>query len=141
MSEPRRLDHIGLNVADLEAAVDWYCSAFDLVEEFRFAFADIDFEGVMLISPVGDRLELISRAGARPGIQAAHPVEAALTLGFSHFALRVTDVEATYADLIAAGAAERLSPRPGPERGMPMAFVADPEGNLIELLSRTPPLS
>ena len=131
-----RVDHIGLNVADLGTAVTWYCSAFGLTEEFRFAFADIGFEGVMLISPAGDRLELITRQGAVPGIQASLPTEAALTLGFSHFALRVDDVVETYAALIAAGAGERLSPRPGPERGMPMAFVADPEGNLIELLSR-----
>ena len=131
-----QFDHVGLNVADLGAAVTWYCSAFGLSEEFRFAFADIGFEGVMLISPAGDRLELITRPGAVPGIQAMLPTDAALTLGFSHFAVRVDDVAGTYSGLIAAGASERLSPRPGPERGMPMAFVADPEGNLIELLSR-----
>ena len=136
MTEKHRVDHIGLNVADLGAAVSWYCAAFGLTEEFRFAFADVGLEGVMLISAAGDRLELITRAGSGPGIQAANPIEAALTLGFSHFALRVEDVEASFADLIAAGAGERMSPRPGPERGMPMAFVADPEGNLIELLSR-----
>lgn len=136
MSQKYQFDHVGLNVADLDAAVAWYCSAFGLVEEFRFSFTDIEFEGVMLISPVGHRLELITRPGAAPGMQASLPIDAALILGYSHFAVRVDDVEATYAELVAAGAGERLSPRPGPERGMPMAFVADPEGNLIELLSR-----
>jgi lactoylglutathione lyase len=131
-----RTDHIGLNVADLDVAVTWYCSALGLAEEFRFSFPEIEFEGVMLVSPAGDRLELLTRPGAGPGIQAKVPVDAALTLGFSHFALRVDDVQAMFAELIGAGAQERLSPRPGPEGGMPMAFVADPEGNLIELLSR-----
>jgi hypothetical protein len=31
-----------------------------------------------------------------------------------------------------------LTPRPSPEAGVRMAFVADPEGNLVELLPRRP---
>jgi catechol 2,3-dioxygenase-like lactoylglutathione lyase family enzyme len=130
-----RVDHVGLNVADLRSAVAWYTSVFELTEEFRFRIEDIDFEGVILISPAGDRIELISRPGARPGMQASSPVEAALTYGYSHFALRVPDVQAAYDWLISAGATDRLSPRPSPDGG-PFAFVADPEGNLIELLNR-----
>ena len=30
-----------------------------------------------------------------------------------------------------------MTPRPSPEPGVRMAFVADPEGNLVELLDRT----
>ena len=47
------------------------------------------------------------------------------------------DVDAAYDALLAAGAADRMSPRPSPEPGVRMAFVADPEGNLLELLDRT----
>jgi lactoylglutathione lyase len=135
------LDHVGLNVPDLTAAAGWYCANLDLEEEFSFALEELDFAGVVLIHSTGWRLELINRAHARPGIQADHPNEAALTLGFSHFAVRVDDVQAAYARLIAAGATHRLGPKPGPERDMPMAFVADPWGNLIEILTRTPPLT
>ena len=64
-------------------------------------------------------------------------MEAALTRGYGHFALDVADVDASYAALLAAGATDRMSPRPSPEPGVRMAYVADPEGNLIELLDRT----
>ena len=84
----------------------------------------------MLRSPDG----LPDRAALRPGnvagLQAANPVEAALTRGFGHVAFDVPDVDAAYDALLAAGATDRMSPRPSPEPGVRMAYVADPEGNL-----------
>jgi len=47
------------------------------------------------------------------------------------------DMEVAYDTLLAAGASDRMSPRPSPEPGVRMAYVADPEGNLVELLDRT----
>jgi len=35
------------------------------------------------------------------------------------------------------GARPVMAPRPSPEPGVRMAFVADPEGNLVELLDRS----
>ncbi|MDH2413136.1 VOC family protein [Nocardioides sp. CER19] len=136
-----RLDHVGLNVADLEAMTAWYGKALDLAVELEFALdpavVGADFRGAMLRSSEGWRLELLSRPKSRPGLQASSPVEAALTRGFGHVALDVPDVDATYDALIGAGAGERMSPRPSPEPGVRMAYVADPEGNLVELLDRT----
>jgi glyoxylase I family protein len=37
---------------------------------------------------------------------------------------------------VAAGACEKVSPRPSPEPGVRFAFLADPEGNLVELVER-----
>ena len=128
-----KFDHVGLNVADLESMTSWYCEAFDLKVEFEFALDHVDFHGAMLCSPEGWRLELLSRPGSVTGLQAANPVEAALTRGFGHFALDVPDVDAAYDALIAAGASDRMSPCPSPEPGVRMAYVADPEGNLVEL--------
>ena len=51
--------------------------------------------------------------------------------------LDIPDVDAAHAALLAAGAADRMTPRASPEPGVRMAFVADPEGNLIELIDRT----
>jgi len=132
-----RLDHVGLNVADLDAMSTWYADAFKLDTEFGFALDGVDFRGVMLRSPDGYRLELLTRAGNVAGLPAAGPVEAALTRGFGHVAFDVPDVDASYDALLAAGATDRMSPRPSPEPGVRMAYVADPEGNLIELLDRT----
>ncbi|KQW47245.1 hypothetical protein ASC77_12220 [Nocardioides sp. Root1257] len=132
-----RLDHVGLNVADLDAMCAWYCTSLDLAIEFEFALDQVDFRGAMLRSSEGHRIELLCRTGNGPGLQAANPVEAALTRGFGHVAFDVPDVDAAYDGLLAAGATDRMSPRPSPEPGVRMAYVADPEGNLVELLDRT----
>ena len=132
-----RLDHVGLNVADLASMTAWYGAALKLDVEFEFALDHVDFSGVMLRSPDGYRLELLCRTGNGPGLQAANPVEAALTRGFGHVAFDVPDVDPAYDALLAAGATDRMSPRPSPEPGVRMAYVADPEGNLIELLDRS----
>ena len=80
---------------------------------------------------------MLAREGSVVGMPASSPVDAAMTRGFGHLALDVADVDAEYAGLLAAGAEDRMSPRPSPEPGVRMAYVADPEGNLIELLDRT----
>jgi catechol 2,3-dioxygenase-like lactoylglutathione lyase family enzyme len=132
-----RFDHVGLTVADLAAMTSWYAAAFGLEVELEFALDQVDFRGVMLKSPDGWRIELLHRRGNTAGLQAADPVEAALTRGFGHVALDVPAVDPAYDALVAAGATDRMSPRPSPEPGVRMAYVADPEGNLIELLDRT----
>jgi lactoylglutathione lyase len=132
-----RFDHVGLTVADLDAMTSWYVDALKLEVEFEFALDHVDFRGVMLRSPDGYRIELLHRGGNVAGLQAANPVEAALTRGFGHVAFDVPDVDAAYDALLAVGATDRMSPRPSPEPGVRMAYVADPEGNLLELLDRT----
>ena len=130
-------DHAGLTVADLSAMTRWYCDALDLTVELQFALDHVDLRGAMLRSPSGYRIELLHRPGSVAGLQAASPVEAAMTRGFGHVALDVPVVDEAYDALLAAGATDRMSPRPSPEPGVRMAYVADPEGNLIELLDRT----
>lgn len=131
------LDHAGLNVADLPGMTRWYADALGYAVEFEFELPAVEFSGVMLKHPAGHRLELLTRVGNVAGLQAANPVEAALTRGYGHLALDVPEVDPAYDALLAAGATDRMSPRPSPEPGVRMAYVADPEGNLIELLDRT----
>jgi catechol 2,3-dioxygenase-like lactoylglutathione lyase family enzyme len=131
-----RLDHVGLAVGDLDAMTRWYAKTLQLTVEFEFTLPEVDFRGVMLRAPAGHRIELLHRAGNRAGLQATSPVEAALTRGLGHIAFDVADVDHAYRELLAAGATDRMSPRPSPEPGVRMAYVADPEGNLIELLAR-----
>ncbi|WP_300680946.1 VOC family protein [Nocardioides sp.] len=134
-----RFDHVGLTVADLPAMIEWYAAAFDLHVEFEFRLDHVDFAGTVLRSADGWGIELLHRPEGVRGLQAGNPVEAALTHGYGHFALDVVGVDATYEHLIGLGASDRMSPRPSPEPGVRMAYVADPEGNLIELLDRTTP--
>jgi lactoylglutathione lyase len=132
-----RLDHVGLSVADLAAAEAWYVSAFGFERELVLRVDPLDLDIVMLIHPEhGDRLELLHRPGSAPGLRPDNPGEAALSEAFGHIAFDVSDVEVTFARVVALGAREVMTPRPSPEPGVRMAFVADPEGNLVELLDR-----
>jgi lactoylglutathione lyase len=131
-------DHVGISVADLGTAAGWYCAALGLEREFEFDVPHVGLRGAMLLSPSGYRVELLERGGsARHDPPAGGPDEAALRRGYGHMCLDVPDVDAAHAVLLAAGAADRMSPRTSPEPGVRMAFVADPEGNLIELIDRT----
>ena len=134
-----RLDHVGLAVADLAAAAAWFCDVFGLEPELTLRVEPLDLSIEMLIHPVyGYRLELLHRpgSGAGPGGKPAHPGEAALRQGYGHVAFDVTDLEGAYDRAVARGARPVMPPGPSPEAGVRMAFVADPEDNLIELMHR-----
>jgi len=70
-----------------------------------------------------------------PVIQAASPAEAALTRGPGHFALLGADLDGAYDRLLWAGARSRVPPVDAPRAGARMAWVADCEDNLIELIT------
>jgi predicted enzyme related to lactoylglutathione lyase len=50
----------------------------------------------------------------------------------------VHDLDATFERLVTAGAAAVWEPRPSPQPGVRMAFVADVDGNLIEIMEAVP---
>jgi catechol 2,3-dioxygenase-like lactoylglutathione lyase family enzyme len=130
-------DHVGISVPDLEAATAWYCDALDLTAAPPFAVANTDLRGIMLLhEESGFRIELLHRPNAVPGLAAGSALEAAGTLGYGHMCLCVEDVHAEYDRLIAAGATMRMAPSPSPRVGATVSFVADPWGNLIEIIDR-----
>jgi catechol 2,3-dioxygenase-like lactoylglutathione lyase family enzyme len=132
-------DHVGISVSDLPAATDWWCRALGLTVEYRVEPPGTDLTGVMLIHPSGLRVELLHRPGALAFPAPSGPVEAAGRRGYGHLCLRVGDVAAAFAALVDAGATPRKPPAPSPARpGATTAFVADPDGNLVELLDRSP---
>jgi lactoylglutathione lyase len=139
-----RLDHAGLAVADLAAARSWYCEVFRLEPELTLRVDALDLDIEMLIHPEhGYRLELLHRPGSGAGSAAgsakpAHPGEAALREGYGHIAFDVTDLDAAFEVAVARGARPVMPPGPSPEHGVRMAWVADPEGNLVELMHRPP---
>ena len=134
-----RLDHVGLAVGDLQVAVSWFCEVFGLVPELTLRVDALDLSIEMLVHPVyGYRLELLHRPGSLAGCKPGTPGEAALREGYGHAAFDVTDLDGAYHRAVARGARPVMPPRPSPEPGVRMAFVADPEGNLIEFLHRPP---
>ncbi|WP_062202082.1 VOC family protein [Demequina salsinemoris] len=136
MPDASRLDHVGLNVHDLAAAARWYADAFGYVVELELRVAPIDLDIVMLAHPDGTRLELLRRDGASSGPRPANPAEAALVPGYSHLAFDVRGLDEEFARIVALGARPVMAPQPSPEDGVRMAYLADPEGNLIELVER-----
>ena len=133
-------DHIGLNVADLEAQAAWYERALGLTRTLPFAVPPIELTGVFLIDGTGIAIELLHRPGNVAGMVAPDPATAALTRGFGHFCLRVDDVDALYAQLLDCGAESAMAPQESPEPGVRFAYVRDPEGNLIEFHDRKHPV-
>jgi lactoylglutathione lyase len=132
-----RLDHIGLTVGDLNAMADWYCSAFAMTRELELRVEPLELDIIMLIHPtLGYRVELLRRPATTAGDKPANPADAALRQGYGHVAFDVADLDADHARLLSLGAGSVVTPRPSPEKGVRMAFVTDPEGNLVELLQR-----
>lgn len=130
------LDHAGLSVGDLDAALAWYAEAFGWTIASPFAIEALGIRGAFVVSPEGHAIELLERTGSSGGLRAPDPQAALLTRGYGHVCIRVADTDAMHASLLGLGASERLSPRPAPEPGVRFSFVADPEGNLIEILDR-----
>jgi lactoylglutathione lyase len=124
-------------VADLARAEAWYQKAFGLQREFATRVDAIGLDIVMLRDPEhGHRVELLHRPGSGPGLRAASPAEAALTEGFGHLAFGVASLDEVHGRLLGLGAREVMAPQPSPEPGVRMSFLADPEGNLVELVER-----
>ena len=132
-----RLDHVGIAVADLAGMAAWYVDTFGLEPEIALRVEPIGLDIEMLRHPaLGYRVELLHRPGSAPGPKPADPLEAALVEGYGHVAFDVSDLDAAYHLAVSSGARSVMPPRPSPESGVRMAFVADPEGNLVELLQR-----
>lgn len=129
-------DHVGISVADLEGACAWYCRALGLTIESQFAVPGTSLRGIMLRHGSGYRIELLHRPDSGPGPEPDSPLSAAGTRGYGHICLCVEDVDAEFARLIEAGATVRRAPGPAPRPDARFAFLADPEGNLVELLDR-----
>ena len=93
----------------------------------------------MLANANGTRLELFERESSESIGRSLDPIRVAGQRGYTHWCLDVDDAAAAYQALVTAGASAVWGPRAGPEAGVIMAFVADPEGNLIELMQHSTP--
>ena len=130
----RGAHHVGLSVADLEAMTAFYRDALGFTVQVAFELPGGRMAGVMLRRPDGTGLELLCHTDSA-GDPATDPHAAMLRRGYGHWALVVADVAAAHQRLVAGGAREVWSPRPAPPPAEgAMSFLADPEGNLFELV-------
>ncbi|WP_280588314.1 VOC family protein [Halorubrum sp. Boch-26] len=141
MSDPTP-HHVGVTVADLDRAVDFYTDTFglDVAAEFAVdgeAFADaVDVDGA-----AADFAHLVAgEEGAETIVElVAYDPEGEATAdpelnrpGAIHLGLSVDDVEEFYRGL--DDDVETLSEPRTTESGTTVLFVVDPDGNLIEVL-------
>jgi glyoxylase I family protein len=126
--------HVGLTVADLDRARDWYAAALGFELQLAFELPG-GIRGVMLQTPGGARVELFESPGSRAGLLWVDPSDALQVRGFGHVGLEVGDLDGAFAKALSAGAVAVWDPRESPEPGRRMAFVHDPDGNLVELIS------
>jgi glyoxylase I family protein len=131
---PLRVDHVGLSVGDLDAASEFYSAAFGFVPQLEFELAPHPIRGLMMRHDSGMRLELFQHGASVPGLQGVTPVEALATRGYGHFAFAAPDIDPVFARALEAGASAVIEPSLSPEPGVRFAFLADPEGNLVELV-------
>ncbi|MEU2873826.1 VOC family protein [Streptomyces olivoreticuli] len=130
-----RFHHVSLSVADLTAQEAWYGSAFGLIHvDERFEMPEAGVRTVVLSGAGGLRVEFVERSGSSPAAY-AEPFAATAVQTFTHLALQVPDPDAEFARLAGdCGAAPVSPPAPGVREGVRYAYVADPEGNLLELI-------
>ena len=127
--EIKGIDHLVLRVADGDRAVRFYCDVLGCREERRVA--DIGLiqlrAGAALIDIVGVDSALGRMGGAAPGPEGRN---------LDHFCLRVEpfDEARLRAHLAAHGVdAGEVKRRYGAEGDGPSLYIADPDGNTVEL--------
>jgi lactoylglutathione lyase len=124
-----RFTHVATRTRDLDAAIAFY-EALGL-EHSRTRKLEKNQATLAFMTRPGDdfSIELVYNWGKD------EPYEGGARFG--HFAFDVEDLDAAYAELLAAGAAAVGRPPKDLEGSGPrIAFVADPDGNWIELIER-----
>lgn len=113
--------HICLNVADADAAAEWYGE--NLGFEYSWEFESGDTRNVYVADEAGVELQLSDTEGEDefdPGT------------GVDHFAVKVDDVDATFAEIDHHGVVKE--PGDQPAAGARTAFLKDPDGHTVELI-------
>ena len=126
-----RFLHAMVRVADLDAALGFYCGLLGLREVSRTDDAKGRYTLVFLAAP-GDRIE--SEGRPAPLVELTYNWDAEIYAGgrnFGHLAFEVDDIYAACARLRVGGVVIARPPRDGR-----MAFVRSPDGISIELLQK-----
>ena len=122
---PGRLDLVTLLVSDVPASTRYYRDVLGLA-------VIRDKDGYVELESGGVRLALYSRAALAKLLGV--PVD---RLGPIDLSFHVDDADRAFSELVERGAEPLVTPRTMPW-GHRLAFLRDPEGNLIEVFARIP---
>lgn len=132
----RRLAHLCLTTHDLDRLIRFYRDQLGLAVKFRFAAADGSIFGAYVAMGDTTFVEFFDQAGASKQWgdgSASGPLTAGNRYG--HFCLEVTGLPALREHLIAGGV--DVGPIHTGMDGSFQAWLADPDGNRIELMEYT----
>ncbi|KAH6888452.1 Glyoxalase/Bleomycin resistance protein/Dihydroxybiphenyl dioxygenase [Thelonectria olida] len=130
-----RFGHVGLSVANITLETQWYRDV------LGFKYVDTEIVGsnltrqfVILKNAADVRVEFREDMGSLPDIRnPTNVTELGNVRGLFNWSLQVDDVDAVYANLVAAGVNIFQEPVTVPT-GVRFCMIRDPEGNIIELL-------
>jgi catechol 2,3-dioxygenase-like lactoylglutathione lyase family enzyme len=145
----RAIDHVGVTVADLDRAVEFWCGRLGLRQISRVTETGPDIAALIgedtveieiadLDAGDGRIIELIRyiRPAGRPVRQRSTEPRS------SHIAVRVDDLDAAL-ERIQGSQARQISRHPvilhdpgGAWDGVACCYIADPDGNIVELVQR-----
>ena len=129
-----RIDHVAVNVPDLEQSIRWYEEKLDCRCTNRFGFPERNVR-FALLGVNGFQFELVEKQGAEPHPRAGGgPGAAALMHGFGHIAFTVDDCDASVAELERRDVQIAVEPSDFDELGIRTAWFFDNGGNLLELV-------
>ncbi|HET6171148.1 MAG TPA: VOC family protein [Gaiellales bacterium] len=143
----RGIDHVGITVASLEAALGFYRDLLGLPVTDEGEGAGAELDAITGLSGVTMRYAELDLGSGRllEVIQMITPAGTPLDqrpcdAGATHLALRVDDVDALYGRLVAAGVTVPGRPTtitaPGAWTGARCVYAQDPDGRTVELVQR-----
>ena len=125
-----RFTHVAFRAADLERSIRWYENAFGARKVFHAKQEGERPELLFLEFAKGQFVELFTNGKNKVQL----PPDA---IGYQHFCLQVDDLEQALRHL----ASVDVHPHRGPFAGRAqyrIAFISDPDGNIIELMQIQP---
>jgi len=125
MKNVKSIGHVALSVKDIERSLDFYVNKLGFTEMFRL---DRDDRLWIVYLRITDTqfIELFPE-----GVGEGAPPFA--NIGFNHLCLEVDDIDAAIAELKANGVTLTAEKKLGVDHNH-QAWIADPEGNRIELM-------
>lgn len=125
-----RFGHVAFRVADVERSVKWYGDAFGARKVFHAEPLAGRQELLFLEFAPGQHIEIFTNGSER--FQA--PANA---IGYQHYCLAVEDIDGLIAHLATLNVRPERPVREG-RANYRIAFVSDPDGNVIELMEIRP---
>lgn len=133
-----RFDHMSLNVADFDKAVEWYRTTLALEVEVSWKVSALDGKQLAYLTLNGTRvLEIVAADPNGTGLRRATTFGQHFgRTGYGHLCFATDSVDDTMAALEARGVSAFVKaetyPLDGTEFERRVAFINDPEGNVVE---------